>query len=306
MTETGALATSGPDIRELLDDGLRYEKAGVPERALDCYESALEQTNDPALISESLRRQAHVYRMRCEWDLSIAAARRSAEAARDARSTDLLAEAWNAQAAVHQSRGDFAAATALYEAMLEVVPVGRIRGVALQNLAAIHAMQGRLDEADDHFRRAYTAFEEADDPWGMGFVLTNLARLALDRGDPASAADLVADATRVARETQDLELLAIARLNYAEALLHQGDFEKAEVEASGSLGHFGAAENQWRRIECLRLLGDISVRRERLDAARRFFETALAAADAIGAKLEREQLVSRLAALPMEEDPAGS
>jgi tetratricopeptide (TPR) repeat protein len=297
------LATSGPDTRELLDDGLRYEKAGVPERALACYESALQHTHDPALISESLRRQAHVYRMRCDWEIAIAAARRSAEAARNARSTELLAEAWNAEAAVHQSRGDFDAASALYERMLEAVPVGRIRGVALQNLAAIYARQGLLDEAESHFQRAYAAFEDAGDRWGVGFVLTSLGGLSLDRGDLARAEDILEDATLAARETQDLELLAIARVNYAEVLLQRGDFEKAEVEASGSLGHFGAAENQWRRIECLRLLGEISLRRERTDSARRFFQAALDTADAIGAKVEREQLQGRLAALPANEAP---
>jgi tetratricopeptide (TPR) repeat protein len=295
------MATSGPCVRELLDDGLRYEKAGVPERALECYRGALESTDDPALISESLRRQAHVYRMRCDWTLALAAAARAAEAAELAESAELLAEAWNAEATVYQTQGDFEPAAALYARMLETVPTGRIRGVALQNLAAIYGTQGRLLEAEDHFRQAYAAFEEADDRWGMGFVLTSLGGLALDRGDPARAEEVLAEATLAARETQDHELLAIARINYAEALLRQGDFEKAEVEASAAIGHFGAAENQWRRIECLRLLGEISLCRERIDAAGRFFQTALDIAELIGAKVEREQLRERLADLPLRE-----
>lgn len=298
------MATTGPQVRELLDDGLRYEKAGVPERALDCYRSALRQTDDPALISESLRRQAHVYRMRCDWDLALEAARSAADAAQRAGSAELLAEAWNAEAAVYQSQGELESATTLYRRMLETVRAGRIRGVALQNLAAIYGTQGNLDEAEDHFRKAYSAFEEAGDRWGMGFVLTSLGGLALDRGDPARAEAILVDATAAARETQDLELLAVARINYAEALLRQGDFEKAEVEASAAIGHFGAAENQWRRIECLRLLGEISLRRKRVDAARRFFQTALDTAEAIGAKVEREQLQERISALPPHDDSA--
>ena len=299
------MATSRPAVRELLDDGLRYEKAGVPDRALECYQRALESADHPALVSESLRRQAHVYRMRCDWECALATARRAAEAAKAAESGELLAEAWNAEAAVYQSQGDFEPAAALYTRMLETVRSGRIRGVALQNLAAIYGTRGRLDEAEDYFSQAYAAFEEASDRWGMGFVLTSLGGLALDRGDPARAEAVLAEATLAARETQDHELLAIARINYAEALLRQGDFEKAEVEASAAIGHFGAAQNQWRRIECLRLLGEISLRRKRVDAASRFFRTALDIAESIGAKVEREQLRERLEALPKPEDQIG-
>ncbi|MGH7464829.1 MAG: tetratricopeptide repeat protein [Longimicrobiales bacterium] len=299
------MATSGPGVRELLDDGLRYEKAGVPERALACYQAALEATADPALISESLRRQAHVHRTRCEWDLAIDAARRSAAAAETADSADLLAEAWNAEAAVHQSRGNFDAAITLYDRMLAAIPYGGIRGVALQNLAAIYATRGQFDDAERHFQRAYAAFEEAGDRWRMGYVLNNLGRLAFDRGNAAEAEVILQNATLLAREIQDLELLAITRVNYAEALLAQGDHEKAEAEASASLGHFGAAENQWRRIECMRLLGDVSLHRKQTDPARRFFQAALAIAESIGAQVEHQQLLGRLEQLGADESRTG-
>lgn len=295
------MATSGPAVREILDDGLRYEKAGMMDRALEQYLSALEHARDPSLVSESLRRQAHVYRTRCDWEEAIDAARRSAAAAHSAQSAPLLAEAWNAEAAVHQSRGDFDPAVVLYRQMLDAVQVGRIRGVALQNMAAICAMQGKQDEAEHHFRDAYAAFEAARDTWGMAHVLHNLGCLALDRSDPDTAEATLYEATTLAREIQDLELLALARLNRAEALLARGDLEKAELEVSASLGHFVSAGNDFRRTECLRVLGDIALRKDQPESARRFYQVALETADSIGAKVTREQLSTRLADLPPGE-----
>lgn len=269
----------------------------MPDRALERYRAALEQTDDPALISESLRRQAHVYRSRCDWDNAIAAAVRSAQVAEGAGLIDLLAEAWNAEAAVHQSRGDFEVAIPLYRRMLDAVQVGRIRGVALQNLAAIHATRGMLDEAERDFEGAVSAFQDAGDRSGMGYVLTNLGALALDRGDPSQAEETLHEAIRLAREIQDLDLLALARFNHAEALLAQGELQKAEAEVSASLGHFGAAENRWRRLECLRLLGDIAQRAGQTESARRFFDAAIDIAEEIGNLLVRDQLAARIAAL---------
>lgn len=291
------MATSGPDARELLDDGLRYEKAGVSERALACYQAAMQETDDSAVVSESLRRQAHVYRIRCEWDQALEAAKASAAAAEAAQSTELLAEAWNAEAAVYQSRGEFEAAVRLYQAMLEAVPVGRIRGVALQNLAGIFATRHEIDQATLHFELAHKAFEAAGDVWGMAHVLNNLGRLAIDQRELGKAEGTLQKAIMLARDVNDLDLLAIARVNYAEALFLRGEYKNAEAEASASLGHFGAAENQWRRIECLRLLGDISLQQQQPESAGRFYQTALKLADTIGARIERDQLVERIAAL---------
>lgn len=163
----------------------------------------------------------------------------------------------------------------LYELMLVTVPVGRIRGVALQNLAGSYATQGRFGEAAHYFEDAYAAFEAAEDRWGMAHVLNHRGCLALDRGELDQAEDTLQRATDLAREIQDLDLLAIARLNYAEALLARGDLPKAEIEVSGSLGHFVVAGNELRRAECLRVLGDIALRQEQTGPARRFYQSGL-------------------------------
>jgi tetratricopeptide (TPR) repeat protein len=102
------------------------------------------------------------------------------------------------------------------------------------------------------------------------------------------------DAEHRALYLGDLELLAAARLNYAEALLSIGDEDRAEDMACIALGHFDATHNAFRRIECLRILGDILRRRKEHDDARRFYERALAVAEEIDATSEIGVLRERL------------
>ena len=283
-----------PGSRELLDEGLRHEKAGALDRALDRYVAALESAADVAEQSEAWRRQAHVRRLRCEWDAALDAAREAANLARAAGLTNDLAEAMNAEAAVHQSRGDYALARELYTQIPEQSTDDRIRGVALQNLASLCAMEGDYPSAEAHFRDALAAFEHAGYEWGRAHVLNNLGRLAFEQGRLDEAAESLLQAIEETKLIDDLDLLALARLNYAEVLLARSVCGEAESLVSASLGHYATTGNQWRRIECLRVLGDLHVCSGMPDTAIKFYTIALQVAEEIGAKPEQTMLRARL------------
>lgn len=93
---------------------------------------------------------------------------------------------------------------------------------------------------------------------------------------------------------------------HARALLDDGLIcQKAGEElTSAALGHFTTEGNQWRRVDCLRLLGDLRVRRDEPAIARNLYEAALCLAQEIGAKSEQQKLNSRLAGL-RRDPPAG-
>jgi tetratricopeptide (TPR) repeat protein len=280
-----------------LDDGLRLEKAGVMDRALEHYERAFEAAPDPRIKSEALRRQAHVYRSRCEWDQALDAARRAADMAQAASDDESLAEAWNAEAAVHQSRGDFDLAVPLYHRMISQAAHARIDGVARLNLASIAAIQQDFDTAADYFRAAYESFNHAGYEWGMAFALNNLGCFLLDRDSPAMAIRELEQAITLAKRIEDLDLVAIARVNYAEALMRAGKLDQAEDAASAAVGHFTLSRNQWRRVDALRVLGDISRQCGDTAGARSLYQAALEAARGLGAKVDQEKLEARLADL---------
>lgn len=283
-----------PGSRELLDEGLRHEKAGALDRALDRYAAAFESATDPAEQSEAWRRQAHVRRLRCEWDAALAAAREAASLARTAGLENDLAEAMNAEAAVHQSRGDYELARELYTQIPEQSTDDRIRGVALQNLASLCAMEGDYPRAEARFRDALAAFERAEYEWGRAHVLNNLGRLAFEQNRLDEAEESLLQAIDETKLIDDLDLLALARLNYAEVLLARSDCREAESLVSASLGHYATTGNQWRRIECLRVLGDLHVCNDMAETAQKFYTTALQVAEEIGARPEQAMLRSRL------------
>ncbi|HEX2166846.1 MAG TPA: hypothetical protein VHG09_06360 [Longimicrobiales bacterium] len=287
-----------PTPRELIEQGMRYETGGVLDRALDSYrEAAAIPDDDPRLRIEALRREADVLRTHCQWDEAVARARESENLAREHDLDTLLAEALNAEAAVYQSQGELERARSLYDEMLNITGDLRIRGIALQNLGSLAAIEGNFHQAEDHFVESFQCFQAGGYMRGVVFALNNYGRAALDRRADAVAHPVLDRAEALARDLMDLDLLAIVRINLAESYLRKGEIDRAQDLASAALGYFGNTNNHWRRLECLRLMGDIAVVQQRADSARNFFEAALRLALQVNASLEAGTLQNRLDSL---------
>ncbi|HVE80430.1 MAG TPA: hypothetical protein VNA89_16315, partial [Gemmatimonadaceae bacterium] len=90
-------------------------------------------------------------------------------------------------------------------------------------------------------------------------VLTNYAASALDQRDGRLAKELSERAVEAACRLDDLEVLAVARKNLAEALLLLGEsLDRAEDLASATLGYFVAGPNRSRVVKCYTLLGNLN------------------------------------------------
>jgi len=283
-----------PDAPSLIERGLRYERAGVLDQAMQSYQAAAEAAVTPSEEAEALRRQADVLRIRCEWDDALELAGRSELIAAGAGLVDVAAEAVNAQAAVHQSRGSLESAVPLYRRVLTTARRPRLRGVALQNLGAIAAMSGDHAAAAEHFEESIACFQADGYDRGVAIALNNLGRAALDQANYPRAEAALQRAIGHARQIDDLELASVAGVNLAEAFFRRGAFDHAEQEASAALGFFKVSGNLWRQIDCLRLLGDIRIERDQPDIALRLFEQALLIAERIGAQPEIPELNARI------------
>jgi tetratricopeptide (TPR) repeat protein len=282
-----------PHSHDDIDEGLRLEKSGLLDRALAHYDAAAHAT-DPLTVATALRRRASVLRTRGDWDAALDAARASGDVAERHGLHDAHAEALNAQAAVYQSQGDFDAATPLLERILTMTRDARIRGVALQNLGGIAAERGDLETAEHRFLESYRCFRDAGYRWGEAFSLNNYGRAALDRANLEIAERVLKEAIELARSVEDLDLAALATMNLAETMLAAGDPERAEEAASSALGFFDMAGNRWRRVECLRLLGDINRRDADADTAARCYRQGLELARTLGVQVEIARLEERL------------
>ena len=282
---------------EHLEQGHTHQTSGRLTQALECYRLAGAGAEEVELRVEALRWQAIVHHMRSEWDAALAAATQGTELAEAANLPELAAEVLNVQAAVHQARGDFARAVALFEQILAGKTSDRVRGAALQNLGSIAAQQGDFDTARQRFLASHQLFKRAGHLRGEVVVLNNFGRAAVDNGNFRVAADMLPQALSAAKRLGDADLVAITTMNYAEALAGLRDLARASTLASQALEHFTATGNSWRRVECLRLVGDI--RRDSGDTAQaaRHYDDGLAVAAEIGALAELELLTRRRAQL---------
>ena len=297
MTRVGNSHTPGADP---LAEGIRFEKAGLLDKALAQYRDARRGTTDPALAARSWTLESYVHHAAGRWEEAAAAAERGGAVAREAGREDLVAESLNARATVHYSRGEFDEARRLWEEMLSRATDARVRGLALQNLGSVHGRLRALEESESCFAEADRHFAEAGYEWGRAHVHNNRAALALERQDWEGAEAAAWDAIHVARRIDDLDLLAIATMNRAEALEGLGLLDEAEIEVSRALGQFKVSGNAWRRVGCFRILGDLSARRGDTTLAAAMWRNGLELARRIGAAADAELLGARLDAAGAE------
>lgn len=274
-----------PHSKVLLDAGIRAERAGDLDYALQSYSKAAGSV-DPGVKAEALMRIADVHRERCAWEDAISNARAAQEIARAAGLDVRLAEATVAEANVYVTRGEFARAMPIFEEIVRTTADARLRGIALQNIGSMLAQLGQHDAAGAAFSDSLANFQQVGYARGEAMTLNNLGRLALDRHDPATAEPLLARAITAAVNVADSEMVAIASQNMALALSALGDPHRAEDLATQALGYFTSCSNHWRALECLRMLGALNERQGRLVDARRCYERALRLAEQIESEVE--------------------
>lgn len=303
LTPSSADDPSRPDrprasVAERIADGMAHLRAGDGDGALAAFDDAARLAtglDDVAGLSAALRHQSIVRRQRSEWDEAIVLAHRAADVARDGGLRDALAEAYNAEAVVHQSRGAFAEAEALLAEAFVTTDDRRLLGAVLANLGSIAAQRGDLEGARTHLLGSAKEFRACDYFLGEASVLNNLGRLCLDQRNVRIALPMLQDALGAARRAGDAELVAIVQRNLAEAVGLSGNPDGAESLAATALETFTAEGNEARRAECLRILGELDEARGNRTRAIERWRAALAIADA--PPLERERIEARLRAV---------
>jgi tetratricopeptide (TPR) repeat protein len=286
------------DAQQLIDVGLRHEKNGELDAALEHYWRAEAEARDPILVSEAIRRQSVVYRRRSDWDVSIKLARKAGEVASAAGLIDQFAQTLNTEAATLLMRGDQAAARTLFDKVAQGTSADpRVRAIAMQNLGTIAAQLGEWDRSRDCFRESVQCFQRAEDAWGEAVALNNYGRAAFDHGNLVMAEELLEQAVAAAQRVEDRDSAALAMLNRAEALAGLQQLPRATALANAALEFFSSTRNAFRHSEALRILGDIDLKRGDPGSARQRYTEALALASAADAPVEMKVVRGRLASL---------
>jgi tetratricopeptide (TPR) repeat protein len=299
-THTGALQggnlhASPLDPIKRLEEGSKLERAGALAEADAVFCSVVEHAPREIAAARALLRRAHIHRAWGTWQDAIRFAQSGRGLARQLGDKDLEAELLNAEGAVHQARGAFDEAEALFTGMLGLALDVRIQGVALQNLGANAAMRKEFDEAARRFARSEECFRQAGYRRGEAFALNNRGRALLDQGtQPEEALAAFVQAAGVAAEVGDLDLRALATMNLAESHLKRGETAIARQCLSHACAYYNATQNPWRVIDCLRLEGDIAMAGNQVELARDAWNEALDLAVTLGAQNEIAELRTRI------------
>ena len=282
--------------RAYLDNGFAYEQAGLASRAISAYEAALAVGADRGEQAEAHLRLGRVYRSLSDWDVTLREIREAVRLADEVGSDDLAAEAMNVEVGVHQLRGAFEAGEALAVRALARARSPRVRGIVLQNRAAMAAQRQDFGSAERLFTESVAAFQEAGYELGMAIALNNASAAARDAGNPERAVELALQAAEIARRIGALDMLLLAEENHAHALVKLGRPDEAEAHIIEALGYFGGTRNDLRRAECLEIMGMVNaLRPEGRSEAVRCFELARSLADQVGASVLAKRLTQRLA-----------
>ena len=286
------------DAHDLIEIGLRLEKNGELDPALEQYRRAEQEAGDPLTISEAVRRQSIVLQRRSDWDGSIALARKAGEIAAANGLTDQFAQTINTEAATLLMRGDLTGATEMFQKVVQGTSANaRVRAIALQNLGTIAAQTGEWTRSRECFRESVACFQQAGDAWGEAVALNNYGRAALDHGNMVMAEELLEQAVGAARRVEDFDSAALATLNQAEALAGMGRLPSATELATTALEFYSTSGNAFRHSEALRILGDIDLKRGDRQSARQRYTEALALASAADAPVEMDVIRARIATL---------
>ncbi|MGH9888212.1 MAG: hypothetical protein ACREBE_21950, partial [bacterium] len=148
---------------------------------------------------------------------------------------------------------------------------------------------------DRYFQESVNAFRAANYDIGLAVALTNAAKAALDRGDPARALEIGDEAIGLTRRVNALNVLLTAVQNQAAAFAALGEYDSAESLLTEALGHFTSARNLVGQAECLEIMGQMSEARPTDgDTARRCYIRARELAVEAGDHPLIERLSKRL------------
>ncbi|MEP6617702.1 MAG: tetratricopeptide repeat protein [bacterium] len=283
----------------LLEEGVRYERAGVVSRAQESFQEITHRAEqDPAAAAEAWWRLANLHRLHSAWDNAIDAARRSIELSQEFHLPDTEADALNIQGAVWMNCGDFEQARVLFRRSLECARDPAIRGKALQNLGALAAEDRSFDEAEQLFTESRDAYTQAGDARGEACSLLNIGRLKTERGFAREARSILEAAAAGARISGDLEMHAAALLNLGIALNDLGEVSEAEERITTAYGQFTIADIPLQRVRCLMQLATLAATRNEPTAARVCLSHAREVATLSGLPREIRLIEDQLNALP--------
>ena len=227
-----APATALRDLAKRLNDAAHALERNDPVQALQQAEAAAGHAGaagDAEALARAHLHRSHALRLLGRHGEALVAGEQARDRARSARAPAAEAAALANLAVLYETGGLEAEALALHRQALDMFEqLGRREAVAstLLNLGNLFDSRNELAEAAAAYRRALQIKREIGAP-GAGAALSNLALIALRRGQPAEALQLLDEAMAAHDSEGNVLGTALALGNQASALVELGRMDEA-------------------------------------------------------------------------------
>jgi DNA-binding SARP family transcriptional activator len=179
------------------------------------------------------------------------------------------------------------------------------QALADRNIAYADWLSGRLDDAMHGYQQALSTIVKHQDRIAAAFVLQAMARVELDRGDPAAARELIAEALRMSEVDRSGRVKAQVLYRMGEVSLLTGELNEA-VDAFGSaLLLVRGTGDLIGEAYALAGMGSAKVRQGQPDQARDALQRAAELAIASGDGLAEVRALVGLTELALATDDPG-
>lgn len=171
--------------------------------------------------------------------------------------------------------------------------IGDVHGCALTNdlLAFASRLAGRYDEARELYQNALRGFREVSDLAGEIDALTNIAHIAVGRGEFEVAESLIDQGLVICGSLKAPRIRAQTEYRFAEFLLRRGELDRAGRSYGVVLQMVRGEGDRVGEIYALLGLGIVQVRRGEHKAAEASLRTALSLSGNIGENIVRGRIL---------------
>jgi tetratricopeptide (TPR) repeat protein len=277
---------------------ISLQSRGALDPALREARRLEDESGDPRLRAEALRVQADVYRERAEWPLAEEKVAAAIAAAQSVEDRCLEARMRVLAGAISLFRGMREEARAHFNFVLEHATSPSTLGHASLNLGVLAAQDGRLEDAEAGFRSAADHYAEQGDARGSVMARINQGCVLMDSGEPGRAVGVFRRAGAAAHRSGAMDLLAMADLNVAEALVATGSCDEAIAACVSANGYFSYSDSPRERCRCLRVMGQALGRAGDHAGATSSLQRALELAERAACPEEIDLVQREIASLP--------
>jgi len=252
-TENGLKQPLGAALCNL---GIMHYSKGNLDRALEYYRRFMEladRIGDRQALGAAYGNMAIVHQEQGQYDLALDLFQKSLDINQEAGDRMAVAMNFGNMGLVYKARGELGRAAELFAAYRDTsreIGFKQGLGIAGLNLANIRHMEGRPDQAEEHFREVEPIFIGMGDKASLCEVYTGWADLKAAGGDLPGAKDLAEKARKLAEE-----LGSVVRTGHVEWTC--GNLRALEGAHQEAAAHFEKALSVFEVAGQRRVLADL-------------------------------------------------